>query len=137
MTQYKDPRANLQQAQNLVQGKGFMGWLTRLFMGKSAANQMNAGIEQAQAHLNQADMQQRILATGVPARATVRHIQDTGTLINFNPVVDLMLDVYPEGQQPFQMQLRTAVSKIAIPRVGDVITVKYNPHNAYEMAIVQ
>jgi hypothetical protein len=136
MVDTKDHRAALQQAQNLVQGKGIMGWLTRLFMGKSTTASMANSLNQAEGYLNQADMQQRIMATGVPAKATVRTIADTGTLINFNPVVDLQLDVTPQTGQPFQVQLRTPVSKIAIPRVGDTINVKYNPQNTQEMAIV-
>ncbi len=54
---HNDPRQALNNAQNLVEGKGFLGFLTKLFLGKSAAAQMSHGIGQAQAHLNQARAQ--------------------------------------------------------------------------------
>lgn len=132
----QDPRAALEKAKGLVEGKGIMGWLTRLFMGKSTTDRFGAGIAQAQGHLDQATMQRRILAEGSPAKATVLKIEDTGSLVNFNPVVVLTLKVQPPDVVGFETTITTPVSKIAVPRVNDVIDIKYNPHNHSEIAIV-
>jgi hypothetical protein len=68
--------------------------------------------------------------------AEVLVITDTGALINFNPVVKLKLKVTPQYGVVYDAEIETAVSKIAIPRVGDKINIKYNPANPNEMAIV-
>ena len=58
-------------------------------------------------------------------------------MVNFNPVVDLSLQVQPSfGGPAFPVQVRTPVSKIAVPRVGDTISVKYNPQNPAELVIL-
>lgn len=136
MTDPRDPKAALSKAQNLVEGKGFLGWLTKLFMPKSSREEMQAGVKMTQDSLETMEMQQRVASTGQAARATVKSVQDTGALLNDNPVVVLSLEVRPEHGAPFETTLQTPVSKIAIPRVGDEIDVKYNPSNTAEIAIL-
>lgn len=136
MAAHDDPRKGLEQAKGLLAGKGIMGWLTRLFMGKAAVEKMSAGVQEAEGQLDIAAMQQRILASGSPAKALVQKIEDTGTLVNFNPVVRLSLKVRPPDAAEFEVTIKTAVSNIAVPRVGEVISIKYNPQNKGEIAIV-
>jgi len=131
-----DPRQALNTAKNLVEGKGFLGFITKLFMGKSATNQMAQGINQAQAHLDGADAAARIRATGRPTQARVLNIADTGTLINFNPVVRLQLEVIPPGGGAnYVTEIQTAVSKIAIPRIGDILPVMVDQANPNAIAL--
>ena len=52
----QDPREALDQARKLTQGKGIMGWLTRLFMGKNTMAQFDASLNQAQGYMDQADV---------------------------------------------------------------------------------
>jgi hypothetical protein len=120
----------------MVEGKGLMGWLTKLFMPKSALQQMSAGIQKAEGAMDTLDAQKRILATGAPGKASVIKIQDTGAMINFNPVVLLTLKVKPASGDEFETTVTTPVSKIAVPRVGDVVDVRFNPANHGEVAIV-
>lgn len=136
MTDPRDPKAALNEAQNMVEGKGFLGWLTRLFMPRSSLNEMQASLRMTQDSLDTLEMQQRVAGTGQAASATVKSVQDTGALINDNPVVVLTLEVKPELGAPFEATLQTPVSKIAIPRVNDEIDVKYNPTNTSEIAIL-
>lgn len=136
MTDPRDPKAALNKAQNMVEGKGFLGWLTRLFVPRSSLNEMQAGVKMTQDSLDTLEMQQRVAGTGQTARATVKNVQDTGALINDNPVVVLTLEVKPELGAPFETTLQTPVSKIAFPRVNDEIDVKYNPSNTAEIAIL-
>lgn len=133
---HNDPQKALNTAKNLVDGKGFLGFFTKLFMGKSALQQMSHGIGQAQAHLAGADAAARIRATGRPTQAQVLGIADTGTLVNFNPVVRLQLEVIPPGGGTnYVTEIQTAVSKIAVPRVGDILGVVVDPANPNALAL--
>jgi hypothetical protein len=77
-----------------------------------------------------------LMQTGMPGTAEVITITDTGALINYNPVVVMQLKVQPQYGPPFETQVKTAVSKIAIPRVGDKINIKYNPANTTELIVI-
>ena len=68
--------------------------------------------------------------------AEVLSIADTGALINYNPVVKMKLNITPQFGPAFQADVETAVSKIAIPRVGDKINIKYNPANTSQVLII-
>ena len=71
------------------------------------------------------------LARGVPAEAVILKISDTGTTINNNPVVRLLLEVHPPGQPPFQAETEKLLSRLQIPQVqpGATVQVKYDPTN--------
>lgn len=132
----QDPRKALNDAQNLVEGKGVLGFLTKLFLGKGAAQQMSGSIAQARSHLDQVDASAQLRATGLPTQARVLQIADTGTLLNFDPVVHLQLEVIPpRGGANYVTELRTVVSKIAIPRVGDVLPIVVDPAQPATVAL--
>jgi hypothetical protein len=76
------------------------------------------------------------MQTGMAGTAEVLTIADTGALVNFNPVVRMKLKVQPQFGMGFETEIETAVSKIAVPRVGDKVNVKYNPANQQELIIV-
>lgn len=71
------------------------------------------------------------LARGVPAEAVILKISDTGTTINDDPVVRLLLQVHPPGQSPFQAETEQLVSRLQILQVqpGATVQVKYDPTN--------
>lgn len=132
----QDPRKALNDAQNLVEGKGVLGFLTKLFLGKGFSQQMSGSIAQARSHLDQADVAAQLRATGLATQARVLQIADTGTLVNFDPVVHLQLEVIPpRGGANYVTELRTVVSKIAIPRVGEVLSVVVDPNNPAALAL--
>jgi hypothetical protein len=112
--------------------KGIIGWITRLFFGKSQINQFNSMLNTARQYSGAGSLAQ----TGLSAKATVLSIQDTGMLINYNPVVKLSLRVQPLYGAGFDSTGQSAVSKIAIPRVGDEINIKYNPANQSEFVVI-
>jgi hypothetical protein len=68
-----------------------------------------------------------ILANGIQARATITNVQDTGMTVNDNPRVKLTLQVTPDGDMPFEATKKVTVSRIAIPRIGDSMWVRYDP----------
>jgi hypothetical protein len=127
----KDPKKALEQADKAL-NKGVSGFLAKTFMGKDFVDQANASLNMAKNYTDSADLAQ----TGMPATAEVLSIEDTGALINFNPVVRMKLQVTPQFGMPFEVVSETAVSKIAVPKVGDKINIKYNPANNSQILIV-
>ncbi len=70
-----------------------------------------------------------VLARGVRAEAVVLSVSETGTYINRQPLVRLVLEVRPSGGPPFQAQTETVISLVQIPQVqpGAALLVKYDP----------
>jgi hypothetical protein len=100
-------------------------------------NQATGAIDDAMAM--QADMQaqNQLLTTGTPGTATIKGLQETGTLVNFNPQVVLDLEVAVEGKDPYTTQLTTAVPQMQIPLVspGNKVGVRVDPADPSSIAI--
>ena len=134
--QEKDPQKALDNAKKTL-NTGITGGLTKAFMGKDFVNDMNATMDQGQAAMDGVKQQQWLAQSGLDATAEVLSITDTGTLINMNPVVMLTVKVQPSiGGAAFETTGKTMVSKIAIPRVGDKVKVKYNPADPTQFVVV-
>jgi hypothetical protein len=131
----KDPKEALDDASKVL-NKGLMGGLTKAFMGKDFVDQANAGIEMANQTLDGAALAQQLMQTGADAEAEVLGIQDTGATVNMNPVVVLTLKVKPAKGEEFQTAGQMMVSRLAVPRVGDMVKIKYNPENLTQFVIV-
>jgi hypothetical protein len=100
-------------------------------------NQATGAIDDAMAM--QADMQaqNQLLTTGTPGTATIKALQETGTLVNFNPQVVLDLEVAVEGKDAYTTQLTTAVPQMQIPLVqpGNKVGVRVDPADPSSLAI--
>ena len=72
-----------------------------------------------------------VLVNGLPAQAIILKVSDTGTTINNDPVIRLLLEVQPPDQQSFQAEAERLISRLQIPQVqpGTVVQVKYDPAN--------
>lgn len=106
----------------VASGKGFYGRTTRAFMGGENFAQVQQSIG---AYKSGADVQQ-LLAAGVPTvPAVVVAISDTGKLVNFDPVVNLV--VHPSGPAGGEIALQALVSKLQIPRAGDQVLLLADP----------
>lgn len=130
-----DPQKALDNA-NKTLNKGLTGFMTKAFMGKDFTDQMNAGLAKGQEALDMQKMYQNPEQFGLQASAVVVSIQDTGELINYNPVVLIQLNVTPQYEPPFETTVKTMVSKIAIPRVGDTINIKYSPADHTKIIVI-
>ncbi|MFE2493844.1 hypothetical protein ACFXKX_13795 [Streptomyces scopuliridis] len=118
-------------ANKVASGKGFYGRTTRAFVGGEDFAKLQGAIG---AYNSGANVQQ-LLAMGAPTTvAVVVSISDTGQLVNFDPVVDLV--VQPAGVTDHNhdhnhgdghVALRTIVSKLAIPRTGDQVLLVADP----------
>jgi len=127
----KDPKKAIENADKTL-NTGVTGFLTKTFMGKDFTNQMNAGLDKAKQAVDYNNVSQ----TGMGGTAEVLSMEDTGALVNFNPVVKMKLRVQPAFGPSFETTAEAAVSKIAIPRIGDKINIKYNPVNTSEIVVL-
>jgi hypothetical protein len=78
----------------------------------------------------------RLKAHGVEADATILDIRDTGVTINKNPYVKLRLRVEPIGMPAYETEAKAMVSRIAIPRRGDGVRVKFDPNKPEDVIVV-
>ncbi len=77
-------------------------------------------------------------ATGVPARAEILAIAETGMSINDEPVVRLDVQVLPPDGRPFTATIRRLlVARVDIPQYqpGRVIAVRYDPKDPSRVSI--
>lgn len=109
-------------AAKVASGKGFYGRTTRAFLG----DEDFAKVQQSIGAYNSGIGAQQLLAAGAPTvTAVVVSIRDTGRLVNFDPVVDLVLAPLPTGTE--RIELQTIVSKLRIPRTGDQVLLVADP----------
>jgi len=131
----EDPQKALDNARNSL-NKGITGGLTKAFMGKDFVNKMNATMDMGQSALDGVKQQQELMQNGADGTAVVASVTDTGATVNDNPVVVVQMKVTPASGAAFDTAAQMMVSRIAIPRAGDNIKVKYNPANPMQVVIV-
>ncbi|WP_128103199.1 hypothetical protein [Paenibacillus sp. DCT19] len=115
------------KADNMM-NKGLTGMMMKGLVPKAHREAINQSLDTAK--------QAQWAATGslpLTATATVLKITDTGKLINFDPIVILVLDVTETNGKQYQRTLETLVSKMQIPRVGDQVGLGQNPANPTEL----
>ena len=108
---------------------GELPMLTRYCMTVSGALCIVSNLLLVGAPIVSAIQNNRISAKGLPAQAKILKITDTGTTINNDPVVRLLLEVQPPGQPTFQAEAEKLISRLQIPQFqpGAVVRVKYDP----------
>jgi hypothetical protein len=79
----------------------------------------------------------QLLVSGESAQATVTSLNATGMMVNYNPVVDITLEVRPMGRSPYTAVVRTLIPSIKMAQVqpGMNVGVKFNPNNPSEVAV--
>ena len=79
----------------------------------------------------------RVLSTGETAQATILRLWDTGTRLNDNPQVGLLMEVRPAGRPAYQVEKKAFVSLIKLSQVqpGLVVNVKIDPANPQNVAL--
>lgn len=78
-----------------------------------------------------------IIRAGEPAQATVIALNDTGTTINRDPVVEFVLLVQPHKGLPYQARTRALISRLEVPQAqpGRVLPVRFDPRQPKRVAI--
>jgi len=135
MEKEQDPKEAIQHTKKVLSG-GIVGWLTKLFLGKNFVSETNEILETSEAQIDLINKQQRLTTEGVPAKAKVSLVQDTGSLMNFDPIILLSLHVEPASGENFDISTTTHVSKLSIPKVGETINIKYDPNEKSSIVIV-
>ena len=116
---------------------GVSGLLTKTFMGKDFVNRMNGVMDMGQNALAGQQERLKLIQTGLDGTADILSVQDTGATVNENFVVVIHMTVSPaNGGEPYDVNIKTLVSRIAVPRVGDKVKIKYAPENPQQVAIV-
>ncbi len=105
-----------------------VGWFTLpMFMGMvSGATSMVDGLA----------AKQQLLTTGTPMMARILGLQQTGTFVNMNPQVMVMLEIQgPQG--PYQVQTTAVIPQMSIPQCqpGATVQVRVNPANPQDVAL--
>lgn len=79
----------------------------------------------------------RLEATGTPATAKVVSLSQTGTYINRNPMVRIVLEVQPPHGSPFHTETERLTTLVDLPRLqpGTSVSVRYDP-DTLDVAIV-
>jgi len=79
----------------------------------------------------------RLMKTGLPGKATITEVHDTGVTINNNPQVKLVLDVKNQFGQTYSTTIRTLVSRIQpnLYQPGMVVPVKIDPKDEKNVII--
>lgn len=117
----KKEQNHIEQADQVV-NKGLSGLFMKSIVPKEQRDQINASLEIARQAQSSASGQIPITAT-----AQVISVQDTGKLVNFDPIIVLVLDVTENSGTRYQKTLETLVSKMHIPRSGDRIGLGVHP----------
>ena len=112
------------------------GFMAEAFMGRNFSGDMNKSVEATNEAVEMQKRFQNPDANSLPATAEVISVQDTGRLVNFNPVVILQLRVTPQSGPPFDVTAKTIVPKSAVPGAGDAISIRYAPTDATKISIV-
>ncbi len=84
-----------------------------------------------------AKKQSSIRQDGVPARARILGLKETGARTNRNPWVELELEIIRVGVDSYRVTTEALISTLAIPRVQPdcVIDVRVDPHDPQQIVI--
>src|SRR3954470_19679483 len=79
----------------------------------------------------------QLLQSGESAPAVILELRDTGTTVNDNPQVELVLDVLPSSRPPFRATTRTLISRLQTSQVqpGMQVLVKFDPNDPSKVAL--
>jgi cell fate (sporulation/competence/biofilm development) regulator YlbF (YheA/YmcA/DUF963 family) len=80
--------------------------------------------------------QVELVRTGERTKATVLYISETGLLINQDPVISLTLRFHNKRNKLREITANTVVSRIAIPKAADIITIAYNKEDMTMIAVL-
>ncbi len=131
----QDPEEALKDAKKTV-NSGFTGGITKAFLGQEFVDKVNQGLDMGQSAMDGVNAQNMVAQTGLEATAEVLSVADTGATINMNPVVEMKLKVTSSVGTTFETTAKSMVSRIAVPRTGDKIKIKYNPADPSQIAVL-
>jgi hypothetical protein len=79
---------------------------------------------------------EKLVIEGTSSQAEVLAVADSGITLNNNPMVILTLRVRPQYGSEFEVKAKVTVSRVAVPRVGDVVNVRYDPADPQNLIVI-
>lgn len=78
-----------------------------------------------------------ILQNGIPAKAQILSVQQTGVIVNYQPQVAFQLEVHPPGDAPYQAQAKAVIPVVNIPQFqpGTEVPVKIHPTDPTQVVL--
>lgn len=76
-----------------------------------------------------------LAGTGMRTKATVLYVNETGVLVNHDPVIILTVRFHL-NEQMMEITAKTVVPRIAIPQAADTITIAYNTGDLSMIAVL-
>jgi hypothetical protein len=129
----KDMRTLKKQAGALTppEHRGLGGGLRAMRDGVGQATHALGDLQREAATAN------HLAVNGVPGRAVVTHIRDTGMTINDNPRVELTLDVTVGDNAPYTATHTQVISRIAVAgfQPGATVPVRVDPADERSLII--
>jgi len=79
----------------------------------------------------------KLLKTGVRAKAKILKVWDTGVTVNQNPQVGILLEVTPQNKMPFQAEAKQIISRLnpSLYQPGMEVNVRFDPDDTDKVAI--
>ena len=79
-----------------------------------------------------------IIENGIPARAKILSLRQTGVMLNNQPQVEFQLEVHPPSGMPYQAQAKAVIALVSIPQFqpGAEVHVKIHPTDQTKVALV-
>jgi hypothetical protein len=129
----KDIRTLKQQANDLTppEHRGFGGGLRALKDATAGATQTLGELQREAAVAN------HLAIHGLPGRALITAIEDTGMTVNDNPRVALTLEVTVGDQAPYTATRTQVISRIAVAgfQPGATVPVRVDPADPHSLII--
>jgi len=78
----------------------------------------------------------RLMKTGISADGEITKVaEDPNMNFNTNPLAILHIHVTPKDAEEFDAVIEVRVSRVDVPRKGDIVTVWYNPKNKDDIIV--
>lgn len=120
---------------------GITAFLTgAVFVGVAIAvlPQFSGMLGRATAMVDGLAAKEHLAQTGIPTRGRLLSVQQTGRLVNYNPGVYAVVEVYHPQFGAYRAETTSVVAQIAIPRAqpGAELEVRVNPQDPRDVALV-
>jgi hypothetical protein len=79
-----------------------------------------------------------VVENGIPARAKILSLRQTGVMLNNQPQVEFQLEVHPPSGMPYHAQAKAVIALVSIPQFqpGAEVAVKIHPTDQTKVVIV-
>ena len=82
-------------------------------------------------------MQNKLLKTGISAKAVIKELHDTGVTVNNAPQIKLLLEVFPQTGIPYLVETKMLISRLQTSsfQPGMELAVKVDPNDKDKVAV--